>query len=187
MLSRSNSSLIPFAGILGFIGIALMGIKFVLGLSVFLVAVGMFAFAFFSVRRSDPPAPHQIIPAQTIISSPYEILEDPAGRPASMPIGNEFYQSLLTALRTQGFNLKVAVILTDGEPVTAEGIFIEIARIMQEKGDTVQAVKPILKSMYDLLWNYTDEACERYSDLELIKIHIASSVYFTAKAKQPSP
>jgi hypothetical protein len=179
-----RSTILPFIAILGIVSVAVMGIDFLTGLILFLLPAGLLIALIVRSKRTAPQSSTQVIPAMKIISSEFEITGDVRGKPAPQPVLPTPYEPLLTALRIQGFNLQVPVIETDGEPVTAADIFIEIAGIMAEKGDTLERMKPLLPVMYSRLWDYTEEACKRYGDLGLIKIHIASSVYFQIKLEQ---
>ena len=168
----------PISAIIGIVGLAVMGIKFWVGVPLFVLAIGLVLFA----AKNKKPTQRTIPTAQTIVSE-FEITEHPT---LLQPITPAFYQPLLGALRVSGYNLDAPVIYTDGEPITAQDIIIQVAHIMQEKGDNIQAMTQHMPAMYNLLWDYTAEALQRYADLELIKVHIASSVYFNVKLEKIS-
>lgn len=182
MLSNRNSNLVIPAGLIGFIGVAVMSRSFFIGLGLFLVAIGLFAYALLGGRK--PPQ----IPAQRTIVSEFELTQDPkASRPAPQPVGSKFYQPLLTTLRASGYNLQLPVVFTDAEPLTAQMSIIQIAGIIRERKIPIEQMIPAMPAMYEMLWNYNDEACERYGDLEMIKIHIASSVFFRYQLEHTQP
>ena len=175
--------ILPLAAIVGVIALAAMGLHFWIGLGLFVVDIGLLILF---ARRKHNNAPRQIPPMRTVVSE-FELTESPVPsmpKPATpKPVGNEFYQPLLSALRSGGYVLNAPVVYTDTMPITAEDIIISIAHIMQEKGDNIQAMTMVIPTMYSLIWEHTEEAIKRYSDIELIKLHIASSVYFKAKVE----
>ena len=170
--------ILPLTAIMGVIALAVMGLNFWIGLGLFaldIILVILFA------RHKHNDAPRQIPPIRTVVSE-FELTESPAPS-TPKPVGNEFYQPLLSALGSGGYVLDAPVVYTDTAPITAEDIIIAVAHIMQEKGDNIQGMTTIIPTMYSLIWDHSEDAIKRYSDIELIKIHIASSVYFKARVE----
>ena len=182
-MNFQTRDILPLSAIVGVIALAVMGLNFWIGLGLFALDIGLLILF---ARRKHNDAPRQIPPMKTVVSE-FELTESPVPstpRPATpKPLGNEFYQPLLSALRSGGYILDAPVVYTDIMPITAEDIIISIAHIMQEKGDNIQAMTRVIPTMYNLIWDHTEDATKRYSDIELIKIHIASSVYFKAKVE----
>ena len=176
-----SRDILPLAAIVGVIALTVMGLNFWTGLGLFALDVGLLILF---ARRKHNDAPRQIPPMRTVVSE-FELTEPPA-KPMPKPVGNEFYQPLLSALRSGGYVLDAPVVFTDTMPITAEDIIISIAHIMKEKGDNIQGMTRVIPTMYSLIWDHSEEAIKRYNDIELIKLHIASSVYFKARVEVKS-
>jgi hypothetical protein len=194
--SYSAGDIIPLAAIFGIICLSLIGVNVKIGLVMLGLAIG----ALVGIVKSTGPkqsTPLQLIqhetPIKTIFSE-YDLTERPATAPA-VPQGAaikqvdlKLAQPLLTTLRITGHNLDAPVVfLGEGNAaITTQDVIIEIARIMREKQDDFGQMVKVIPDMYNLLWDYAGEATQKYSDLNLIRVHIASSVYFKVKAEKPA-
>jgi hypothetical protein len=195
------SDIIPVLAIVGIIGVAMLGINFKFGLVVLGLAVGILLATIRNTRLKQTTPPEYVRHEPTIktIFSELELTERPATWPAQFPprpepqgvpvkaVDLKLAQPLLTTLSITGHNLNAPVVfLGEGTAaITAQDVIVEIAKIMREKNDDFGQMVRIIPDMYEMLWDYAGEATQKYGDLNLIRVHIASSVYFKVTAGQP--
>jgi hypothetical protein len=194
--SYSARDIIPIAAIAGIISIAAMGINFKFGLVLLGLTIGALAGIVRSTRPklSDRPTTQfvQYSPPIKTVFSEYDITEKPANpqvtiKPKPQPAQPIPAQPLLNALRADGYILNSPVVyLGDNPAITAQDVIITIAEIMAEKKDSISDMVKLMPDMYNLLWDFTGEATDKYGDLELIKLYIAGKIYFQVTATKPA-
>jgi hypothetical protein len=176
-IKLNKKTLMPIAATVGFTGMLLLPLKPMVGVPLVLAAGAIIVFGIRSGARDKPAPKAQVPPIQTI-SSRFEA----GNQYRSLQPGRETYHPLLLSLAAAGRNASAPIIETEEGPVTARDIVMEIANVVEAHADNVSDVGKLMPAMYDLMWDFSAEAIAKYPhDLELIKGHIAASVYFRAQ------
>jgi hypothetical protein len=109
-------------------------------------------------------------------------------QPKPQPVQKDtLAEPLLAALRTGGFNLDAPVVfMGDATAISAKDVIFQIAEIAAEYKASIPDMIKLVPDMYNLLWDFTGEATDKYGDLDLIKLYIAGKVYFQVTATKPA-
>lgn len=173
---KTRASIIPMAAILGFSSLIVMRFNVWAGMVVLAIAIALVVVGVKNNQMSQTPEIKTIVSEYEVTErNRIGVFEDQALFDVPTP-ARGIYQPLLTKLRMKGINTNAPVIETDTTPITVKDIVIEIGMVIDAKDLDLQAMVEHMPKLYDMIWDYTAEATEKYHDVAQIKSYIAASV-----------